>query len=76
MANNREFIIPSDNYEETASALGLMIKRSDGVYIHQKAWFPKSQLQITRTGTTIRVRIPDWLYREKINSGFTIVEYW
>lgn len=76
MANDREFIVPNDNYEETTSAIGLMIKRSDGVYIHQKAWFPKSQIQITKTGSTIRVRIPEWLYRKKVIDGFTVVGYW
>lgn len=76
MANDREFIVPNDNYEETASAIGLMVKRTDGVYIHQKAWFPKSQVQITNYGDKIQVRIPEWIYREKVNHGFTVVEYW
>lgn len=74
--NTKTFTIPYENFEETASAIGLSIKRTDGVYLRQKAWFPKSQVQIMNYGNKIQIRIPEWIYREKVNHGFTVVEYW
>jgi hypothetical protein len=72
----KTFRISSDLYDETSKAFGLTIKRSDGVWLPKKEYFPKSQCNYTQSlDGTLTINIPGWLLDKKLLFGYSIVEY-
>ena len=71
----RKFIVPYEYYKFTNRALGLVVKRSDGVIVPGLTYFPISQIKVSDpVNGRIVVEIPDWLLKEKLISGFKIAE--
>lgn len=71
---NKVFKIRNDNFTETPRAVGVFVRRIDGVRLHNPEYFPKSQIQLKQTSTGIEIVVPDWLFRKKILPGYQIIE--
>ena len=61
-------------YITTEKAIGVKVKRDDGVVLHGWEFFPFSQINVEHhvSDRIVRIRIPRWLYNKKISSGYSI----
>ena len=71
----KTFFIQPDLIHETSNAIGVRVKRSDGVWLPSFVYFPKSQCELINRGSNYKVSIPEWLYKKKISYGYSIVTY-
>lgn len=55
-------------------AIGVKIKRSDGVHLPQWEYFPLSQVEVAlHDSNHVTLNIPEWLYSAKLGSEYSIV---
>lgn len=69
------FLIDSYLVKETDKAIGVRLKRSDGVWLPEFVYFPKSQCEVINKGFKYKVMIPEWLYNNKVSYGYSIVTH-
>lgn len=62
-------------YDDREKSVGFEVERNDGVDIHEKVFFPKSKIVYSIHDGIITVEIPDWLYKQKVSSGFRCKRY-
>jgi hypothetical protein len=69
----KQFLIDAYLVNETDKAIGVRVKRSDGVWIPGFVYFPKSQCEVINKGSKYKVTIPEWLYNKKVSYCYSIV---
>lgn len=67
--NYRYVRVMTECVVETEHAIGLMVKRADGVVLPSRVYLPKSQCTITTHSMYTEIKIPEWLYRAKLPYG-------
>ena len=72
----KSFTIDHDNIQFTDKAVGLKIKRSDGVWMPKPIWIPLSSVNVEKEGNFYKVVIPEYWIKRKVPDGYRIVEIW
>lgn len=74
----KKILISNDNIIINDRSIGVKIKRSDGVLLPNFEYFPRFKktgevlVEVIPESTYVTVKIPTWLYDEKILPGFRI----
>ena len=72
----KTYRIIHDHIQLTYKAVGLRIKRSDGVWAPKPVWFPLSCVTIEKQGDYYKVVIPEYWVKRKVPETYEIVEVW
>jgi hypothetical protein len=72
----KSYTVIHDNIQFTDRAVGLRIKRDDGVWASNPVWFPLSCVTVEKQGAYYKVVIPEYWVKRKVPEKYTIVEVW
>ena len=73
-ANDRILSFVVDRYEVklTDKAIQLPVRRQAGSSIVDRVWFPLKLVKYSEGNTITTVKIPEWLFNQKVMKGYTI----